>query len=192
MSTAERYATVAQLQDRLTSRTSATSAVTLALADASEAVESYCGRVFTLDTVATARVYLPQSRDLVLTDDIGETASLAVATGLDGISWAAMSATDWWTYPVNALAKNRPITQIASFNGFPMWIRPTVQVTAKWGWPAVPASVTEATLLMASRLYERRSSPSGVAGFGDAGVVRIGAQDVDVARMLNNFVRTAL
>lgn len=43
----------------------------------------------------------------------------------------------------------------------------------------------EAILLLASRLYKRRQSPEGAAGFGGEGVVvRILASDPDIARLL--------
>ena len=42
----------------------------------------------------------------------------------------------------------------------------------------------EAIVLLASRLYKRRNSPEGVAGWGDLGVIRIMAQDPDIERLL--------
>lgn len=49
--------------------------------------------------------------------------------------------------------------------------------------------VQEAILLLASRLYKRRQSPEGVAGFGgDGGVVRILAGDPDIADMLERHL----
>jgi hypothetical protein len=45
--------------------------------------------------------------------------------------------------------------------------------------------VLEAILMIASRLYKRRQSPEGVAGFGGEGaVVRIVASDPDVVSLL--------
>lgn len=44
--------------------------------------------------------------------------------------------------------------------------------------------VTEAILLMASRLYARRNSPEGVAGWGDLGMIRVIARDPDVEALL--------
>ena len=42
----------------------------------------------------------------------------------------------------------------------------------------------EAIVLLASRLYKRRNSPEGVAGWGDLGVIRILAADPDINRLL--------
>jgi hypothetical protein len=38
-------------------------------------------------------------------------------------------------------------------------------------------------LLHASRLYKRRQSPEGVAGWGDLGVIQIATRDPDVDRL---------
>jgi hypothetical protein len=43
-----------------------------------------------------------------------------------------------------------------------------------------------ATVLGASRLYKRRQSPEGVAGWGDLGVVRIVMSDPDITRLLEH------
>lgn len=44
----------------------------------------------------------------------------------------------------------------------------------------------EAIILIASRLYKRRNSPEGVAGWGDLGVIRIVASDPDINRLLEH------
>jgi hypothetical protein len=44
----------------------------------------------------------------------------------------------------------------------------------------------EAIVLLASRLYKRRNSPEGVAGWGDLGVIRIVASDPDIALLLEH------
>lgn len=41
-----------------------------------------------------------------------------------------------------------------------------------------------AALMLAGRLYKRKASPEGVAGFGDLGVVRVLADDPDVSLLL--------
>ena len=60
--------------------------------------------------------------------------------------------------------------------------RARVQVTALWGWTAVPDSVTLATKIMAAYLFNLKDSPLGVASFGDAGLIRV--RDVPQATML--------
>jgi len=48
-----------------------------------------------------------------------------------------------------------------------------------------PAHVEEAVLIQTARLYKRRNSPEGVAGFGDLGVVRISTLDPEVETLLS-------
>lgn len=50
-----------------------------------------------------------------------------------------------------------------------------VQVTAKWGWPAVPSQVKQAALIQAHFLLTNRGSPLGVVlpGFDGTGSTRI-------------------
>lgn len=62
-----------------------------------------------------------------------------------------------------------------------------VTVTAIFGWPEVPRSVRLATLMLASRLYERRQSPSGVMGTSDIGLIRVTGSDRDVERLLEPY-----
>jgi len=48
--------------------------------------------------------------------------------------------------------------------------------------------VTQAMLQLASRLYARRSSPEGVAGWSDLGVVRILNSDPDINGLLEHHI----
>jgi hypothetical protein len=52
------------------------------------------------------------------------------------------------------------------------------------------AEVQQAILLLASRLYKRRQSPEGVAGWEEMGAVRIIARDPDVERLIEQYVCT--
>lgn len=51
----------------------------------------------------------------------------------------------------------------------------------------VPAALREATLLLTSRLFRRRLSPEGVAGFGDFGAVRVTRLDPDIETMITPY-----
>lgn len=71
-----------------------------------------------------------------------------------------------------------------------MWPNlPTVQVTARFGWSAVPYQVNEATILKAASLFKRKDAPFGVAGFNEFGAVRITRKDPDVLELLSDFAR---
>lgn len=54
---------------------------------------------------------------------------------------------------------------------------------------ALPAQVRTAMLMYGSRIYKRKTSPEGVAGFGDLGVVRISNMDVDVEALIGRYLR---
>lgn len=184
---AQRYASLTDLRARLTTRDTQAAQITASLDAASTAVERYCGRVFTLDSTATARVFTALSSDMLTVDDIGTPSGLAVATGGDG-TYGSVVTSQVWLGPDNALAHGEPLTKVCAAGAvFPVMGRPTVQVTAKWGWPDVPADISEAVLILASRLWSRKDSPQGVMGFGDLGVVRVSRADYDVMSLIDAY-----
>ena len=48
--------------------------------------------------------------------------------------------------------------------------------------------IVQAVLLLAARLYKRRLSPEGVAGWEDLGAVRVVARDPDIERLIEQYV----
>src|SRR4051812_33465734 len=66
------------------------------------------------------------------------------------------------------------------------WVQDRVMAD-RWSRP----DVQEAVILMASRLFKRRQSPEGVAGWDDLGVVRIVARDPDVEALLSQHLDAA-
>lgn len=173
-----------------------------AVAAANSSVVNYCGRTFETTTTssASARVYRPASPTLTLTDDFWTTESLTVklATGVDGTYPTSLTLnTDYWAEPLNGLQDGRAVpydTLRSSTWVFPAIyagarVYPSVQVTAAWGWAAVPDPVFEATLIFAARLFKRRTSPEGIiGGFADFGAIRItNRQDPDVAMLLCDY-----
>lgn len=160
-----------------------------AVTSASRAIDAYCNRRFYADSVATARVFDRirvrtdrQGRQYVDIDDCQAASITAVAedagdTGTYGTTWAA--STDYYTYPLNGLnerGETWPITRLvgtgtktARTTGY----RPVFQVTAKWGWAAVPANIKHACLIVSADLVKQREAPLGIAGYGEFGVVRV-------------------
>lgn len=160
---------------------------------ASRTVDDICHRTFDLDATATARIYRPDSSLIVRPDDIGSASGLVVKIDDDLSGTFERTVTDYSTDPVNALAMGKPITRLVAYDTYwPIDIRPTVQVTARWGWPAVPDPVRSATAILAGRLYKRADSLLGVAGFGDLGAIMLRAVDPDVQRMLAPYVRPVI
>lgn len=190
---ANEYAGRAALKERLgivTSDTTRDALLDGALAAASRGIDTATGRRFWLDTAATARTFTVAGRvvcgeggDRLLLDDMGA-APVLVETG-SGTSWTAV--TDYDTAPDNALVRGRPITALVLAAG--AWGGgPRVRVTDRWGWPAIPDEISEATLIQASRLYKRKDSPEGVTGSAEWGVVRLSRRDPDVWALIEHFI----
>lgn len=197
--TAPIYATLPDLRARLDrTDTSRDDELTARLVTASRQVEIDTGRThgYNLDDTATAKVFNPRHRvvrdrdgERLLIPDIGDLTGLVVELGRD-TSWTAI--TEYETGPDNAFDDGWAIEWLfRPLRAWQEWATQRVRVTARWGWPAVPAAITEATLLYAHRLYRRKSSPEGVAGFSDQGAVRVGRYDADYERLLSPYKRGA-
>ncbi|PZG19004.1 hypothetical protein C1I95_12430 [Micromonospora craterilacus] len=166
------------------------------LVAASRAIEDKCGqRRFWLDRQVSARIVSASGRrllrdadgDRLLVDDIGSTDGLLVEVGSAAAGWTEV--VDYETEPDSALVKGRPITALLRpRGGWSRLGRQRVRITARWGWPAVPAQVVEASLLLASRLWMRRKSPEGVAGSAEWGTVRVSRWDPDVEALISKYV----
>lgn len=173
--------------------------ITTAVAAANAAVVDHCRRTFDKVNVGseTARVFYVASPFIAYIDDVWDTTNLAVKTdenddGTFDLTWAA---TDYQLEPLNGRdgATAVPYWRVRAVNRcFPTWgRRPALQVTAAWGWSAVPDAVTQATLIKASRVFRRKDSPEGVlGGFADLGPVRISrSEDPDVVALLRPYVK---
>jgi hypothetical protein len=87
-------------------------------------------------------------------------------------------------YPGDAAEKGEPFTGVLAVC-FPgrRW-----RITARWGWPAVPDDIAQATLLLANRRFMRVDSPEGVAGWNDQGPVRVSRFDPDIEDLVGPYV----
>lgn len=196
MALGDSYATLAELKSRLggVSGSGEDAALTNALASASRSIEQYCRRQFNKTTTASARVFNPTSYRLTLVDDFHTTTDLVIATdgGGDGTYEATWSSSDYQLEPLNGITNGEsgwPYFRIRAVYSryFPCyWRRAPVQVTAQWGWTAVPTSVKEACLALAEETYKLKDAPFGVAGFGDLGVMRI-RDNPKIAAMLTPY-----
>lgn len=170
-----------------------------ATAAANQAVAEYCGRVFdkTATADASARTFWPESQSMCIVTDFWETSVLAVKVdfGDDGVydtTWTLN--TDFFLEPLNGLVDGQawPYSRIVSVRGqlFPCWSRrPSVQVTAAWGWASIPAAVKQAAFIKAGKLFRRKDSIDGViGGFADFTPLRISSrEDPDVVSLLAPF-----
>lgn len=208
MALSNAYATLAQFKEHLGVEDDADGTMLeAALNAASRAVDAHCRRRFYASSTATARVYRVSCTDRVVTDDFYTTDSLTVKTdtgdnGTYDTTWTI--TTDFVVYPDNGVLdglEGLPYYEILATGSrfFPTYStgygnRARVQVTAKWGWTAVPNEVYEATLLKAARIFRRKDSPEGIAGgFGDLGAIRISSrEDPDVVMLLAPYVKPSI
>lgn len=164
----------------------------LAIATASRAIDDHTNRQFGLVAGPEARSYMARPDYVggwwvVDIDDLQTTTGLAVE--VDGAT-----VSEHRLEPVNAAAEGRPWTRLAftdDSEAYPSCHPHRVDVTARWGWTAVPDTVKQATLLQASRLTKRRDAPFGVAGSPEIGSeLRLLAKvDPDVAVSLRGYLR---
>ena len=166
---------------------------------ASRSIDRFCGRRFWLDGTASARYVTarPEETLNLPVPDIGSTTGLTVKTDDD---WDGVYENTWtkdlrsgsygfMLEPANAAADALPFTLLhAVVSSFPT-VPQGVEVTAKWGWPAVPIDVAEACLILAGRLVKRKDAPFGVVGTPEVGVQTLPRVDPDVRGLLNPYRR---
>ena len=160
--------------------------------EASRVIDQHCNRRFYADATASARLFTSIDGNTIFVDDISSTTGLVVKSDSagDGTYATTIAAADFQAEPLNAIVKGTPITSIAArlAGAFSMAAVPAgCQVTAKWGWPAIPDPVHSACLILAGRLVKRGDSLLGVAGFGELGAITVRAIDPDVERMLRPY-----
>ena len=148
------------------------------------------GTGFNLASAPSARVFWPTHPALLSIDDVSDPATMSVSTGQVGNFTNPVTADNFHCLPDNALVEGRPVECLEHYWSYwPTWPSVGVQITAVWGWPAVPADVIEAQLIWCSRLFKRKDSPDGIAGASDFGPIRVGRMDPDVADMLADYMK---
>ena len=168
----------------------------IAIESASRAIDGHTHRnFFVAGTVATARVFAATNSEFVWIDDVASTAGFALATSdnLDATYSTTWGTADYQLEPLNGVSEgvSWPYTRIRSTGnkGLPYGSALAgVQVTARWGWLAVPTAIKQATMILAGRQFKRYDSPLGVAGFGDLGAMRVSRVDPDVATLIEPYV----
>lgn len=134
---------------------------------ASRQIDAHCGRRFWQDSEVKTRVYRAQDRMYVTVDDISTTAGLVVKLDEDddGVYEITLTeTTDFVLLPFNAADEVPawPYSEVRLVDNymFPLYQsgRPTLEVTARFGWPAVPDDVTQACIIQARNQFK---APSG-------------------------------
>lgn len=166
---------------------------------ASRAIDGHCGRRFWLDDAATDRVF--EACDPYVLDlgahEIGSSASVTVTTDDgSGTFSTTVAASGFQLEPVNAPfapAGAAPYTSVRRLDG--CWPRQRsrdgrqdlVKITARYGWPSVPANVAEACMTI---VQDRFENPAAVRSEAiDGYSVSYGAAQA-TRELLSVFVRS--
>lgn len=152
-----------------------------AINSASRSIDAFCGRRFYLDGSVSARTYAAENTMLLKVHDFSTTTGLIVKTDSTGNGTfdRTWSSTDYQPEPLNGITEGIegwPFWRLRSIDDESYPIDPTgrarVQVTAKWGWAAVPDAVFQACLVQSLANFKRKDAPFGVIGFDEMGSVR--------------------
>ena len=145
------------------------------------AINAWCERDFTVaSSSASNRVYHTTDVWNLYTDDFTTVTAVTTDSGDNGTYDTVWTVTrDYVLYPLNGVVSGIagwPYNHIAStgFRYFPIsglgsTLRPRVQITATWGWAAVPDPVIQACYLKAARIFRRFQAPEGAGGFTATG-----------------------
>lgn len=201
------YATLDEFKARLEKAPATTddSMLENVVTSVSRWIDQYCQRHFWQTAANTVRVFdTCDSYDLRL-GAYNELASASITLrtdeNVDGVFETTWAGSDFQLLPrnVSAAPEQRPYREIRAVGSrtFPKRSRTDreglIEITGTWGWPAVPLAVREACLLQATRIWKRRYSPEGIAGYSEFGIVRVsGKLDTNVAEMLDPYRRTAV
>lgn len=166
-------------------------AIDSAIAAADSEIDQICGRTFVTPGAATTKTYVPYDDYTVYIDDVAQTTGLVVKedTALDGAYDTTLTITTDFILTGNSA----PYRVLRRVDG-DMWPRdrygrPTVSVEAFHGYKmTVPSQVSQCSLVIAARLYQRKSSPLGFQTGGvDLGFVRISRSDPEVVALLRGL-----
>jgi len=168
--------------------------ISAAISAASRWIDRRCGRYFYADRTPSTRTFRGSGStvfvdldEILLVDDIASATGVTVAVGTT--TYTPVSSFDLG--PFNSPVWGRPYNEIRAAAGWLVGYQ-LVQVTAKWGWPAVPDEISQAAALLAARLYRRKDSPAGVFGNADTGLARISRTDADVEALIAPYINPVM
>jgi hypothetical protein len=167
----------------------------MAIESASRQIDSYTERYFYNAGTAT-KIFAPIDNWVCPTEDFITLSK--VETSEDGESFdTEWERADWQEEPLNGRAGGlvTAFTQIRAIEDYLFPYRngeATVRITGTWGWSAVPIAITQATVILASRIFKRLDSPLGIIS-GELGSMRIGFRlDPDVQHLIDPYRRIAM
>ena len=169
-----------------------------AIEAASRSIDTFTDRRFYLDGTVSARVYYADTSIRCRVDDFSTITGLIIKTdtGDNGTYDQTWASTEYILEPINAEiggVSGQPYNTIVATipKMFPITgRRPRIQVTAKWGWAAVPHAIEQACLIQAARIYRRAQTPEGFAAGEAFGAIRVSTRlDPDVQMLIAPYRR---
>lgn len=166
------YATAAEYRASIDKvDTSEDAEVLIDLTSVSRHIEKrLAGRFFTKDASAAVRIYKPRFPNILEVDDIVTLTSIKVDAGRDGTYETTLTAAEYELTPRNAAdgPEPSPYTAIERLTG--AWANTSrVEVTAVFGWPAVPAAIKSACIQITAML--RLETPRAQSQVTDLGSI---------------------
>ena len=165
-----------------------------AIESASRRIDGYCGRFFYKSNSTSINIYPLNEYLLRMPEDLpSTTVTIKIDTAGNGTYATTLTqGVDYILEPTDAAIRSYPYVHARMVGGatFPLYTTPsfpTVQVTAQWGWNAVPSDVSQACVLLAMRQFARLNAALGVVGFADM-ALQVRAVDPDVRDLLNQYV----
>jgi hypothetical protein len=185
------YCSVEELKSRLgITDTQDDFELRLAVDTASRWIDEHCARHFW--RASQTRTYIASNWYCLEVDDLVSVTTLKTDPAGDGTFETTWASTDYQLLPLNAAsgAEARPYTElkVLASNTFPVGyggpIRADrVELAAVFGWPAIPAAIKDACLMLAAEGLKMKDAPFGVAGFGEFGAVRVRVNPLVLARL---------
>jgi hypothetical protein len=170
-----------------------------AINTASRQIDAFCSRRFWQDATVKTRRYRAMESNCCVVDDISTTTGLIVKVDEAGdgtFSTTLTIDTHFLLEPLNAAEETpvRPYERIEIVDSigtyFPRGRRPGVQVTAKFGWPAIPDDVAKACVIQSVLLFKAQDAAFGAAQLGVDGItVFVGQMHRTAAGLLEPYVR---
>lgn len=167
------YVTTPELSDYLRNTIVADEVeIAAALSAAENAINSYCQRTFTVPTAATTRTFVGYRNYELDVPDIANTTGLVIVDAGETLTASdyQLEISPGVTGPIGVDGRNWPYVRIQRITG--CWDvndhqQATISVTARWGWPAIPAEVEMATKLLARDYLLARDTGFGIVQVGD-------------------------
>ena len=165
-------------------------AVSAALDAATVAIDLDTDRTFTAST--GARTFATSGTSTMDLPDFTAVTSVKLDDDDDGVFEVTVPASD---YELDRSATERPDWPFDTIRlldrCFPYGGRRRlrVEVTATWGWAAVPPGINQACSLLVVRLAQRAQAPLGVVSFGDIGSANIRNSDPDYVALIHPYDR---